>query len=43
MKEPATLDGLIGLMDERAPKPNRPKTYKKRGTISNAPPEDGKA
>ena len=27
---PATLEGLVGLMDERAPKPNRPKTYRKR-------------
>lgn len=27
---PATLETLIALIDERAPKPNRPKTYKKR-------------
>ena len=28
---PMSLEGLVGLMDARAPKPNRPKTYKKRG------------
>ena len=27
---PATLEGLVEMMDERAPKPRRPKTYKKR-------------
>ena len=25
---PATLEGLVELMDARAPKPNRPKTYR---------------
>ena len=27
---PATLGQLVKLMDARAPKPNRPKTYRKR-------------
>ena len=30
---PATLEQLVGLIDTRAPKPNRPKTYKRR--VSN--------
>ncbi len=29
-ERPATLGQLVKLMDERAPKPNRPKTYRKR-------------
>ena len=31
---PATLEELVALVDARTPKPNRPKTYKKR-PISN--------
>ena len=29
------LDWIVGLIDARAPKPNRPATYRKRGQISN--------
>lgn len=28
------LEGIVGLMDARAPKPNRPKTYRKNGNSS---------
>ena len=34
-KRPAKLEELIELIDARAPKPNRPKTYKKRQYVSN--------
>lgn len=29
------LEWIVGLIDARAPKPNRPKTYRKRGHVSN--------
>ena len=29
------MEWIVGLMDANAPKPNRPKTYRKRGKISN--------
>ncbi len=32
---PATLEQLVEAMDARAPKPNRPKTYRKKKAVSN--------
>ena len=32
---PATLEQLVEMMDARAPKPNRPKTYRKKSAVSN--------
>ena len=32
---PATLEQLVALIDERAPKPNRPKAYRKKREVSN--------
>ena len=29
------MEWIVGLIDARAPKPNRPATYRKRGQVSN--------